>query len=75
MIYLKENKKNIVKEYKKFANDMKLIKSVNSFEWFSREYISNEIKLNGVFSNKKFKTYNLSDISNEIVDVLKNNFK
>lgn len=75
MIYLKGNKEKLIKEYKNFATDMNLINCLAGYEWFAREYINNEVKINGIFGNENFKTTDINSIHNEIVKILRTNIK
>lgn len=69
------NKKELIKEYKKFCNDLKLIPNyIASIKCFSHNYIEQNIKLNGLFYNNFFKTIAIEEVNNEIFDILKTKF-
>lgn len=75
MVTIKGNKKELIKEYKNFCNDLKLIKNyVASIEYFTKNLIETEIKNNGLFNNKYFKTIKLDEVNKEIFTVLYKEF-
>lgn len=72
---IKGSKKELIKEYKKFCNDLKLIKKyIASIEYFTKNLIESEIKNNGLFNNKYFKTIELDEVNNEIFNILYREF-
>ena len=72
---IKGNKKELIKEYKNFCNDLKLIKNyIASIDYFTKNLIETEIKSNGLFNNKYFKTIELDEVNNEIFNILYKEF-
>lgn len=72
---IKGNKKELIKEYKNFCNDLKLIpKYIASIEYFTKNLIENEIKNNGLFNNKYFKTIEIDKVDKEIFTILHKEF-
>jgi hypothetical protein len=72
---VKGNKKELIKEYKNFCNDLKLIKHyLPSIEYFTHNYIEHNIKTNGLFHNDFFKTIEIDEVNNEIFEVLRKEF-
>lgn len=72
---IKGNKKDLIKEYKKFCNDLKLIKNyIPSIDYFTKNLIETEIKTNGLFKNKYFKTIEINEVDKEIFNILYNEF-
>ena len=72
---IKGNKKELIKEYRNFCNDLKLIKNyVASIDYFTKNLIESEIKSNGLFNNKYFKTIEISEVNNEIFNILYKEF-
>lgn len=72
---IKGNKKDLIKEYKKFCNDLKLIKNyIASIDYFTKNLIETEIKTNGLFKNKYFKTIEINEVDKEIFNILYNEF-
>ena len=72
---IKGNKKDLIKEYKKFCNDLKLIKNyIASIDYFTKNLIETEIKTNGLFKNKYFKTIEIDEVDKEIFNILYNEF-
>jgi hypothetical protein len=75
MVTIKGNKKELIKEYKNFCNDLKLIKNyIASIEYFAKNLIENEIKNNGLFNNKYFKTIEIDKVDKEIFTILYKEF-
>lgn len=75
MVTIKGNKKELIKEYKNFCNDLKLIQNyVASIEYFTKNLIENEIKNNGLFNNKYFKTIEIDEVDKEIFNILYKEF-
>ena len=75
MVTIKGNKKDLIKEYKKFCNDLKLIKNyIDSIDYFTKNLIETEIKNNGLFKNKYFKTIEIDKVNNEIFNILYKEF-
>lgn len=75
MVTIKGNKKELIKEYKNFCNDLKLIpKYIASIEYFTKNLIENEIRNNGLFNNTHFKTIELNKVHNEIFTELYREF-
>ena len=75
MVTIKGNKKELIKEYKNFCNDLKLIQNyVASIEYFTKNLIENEIKNNGLFNNKYFKTIEIDKVDKEIFNILYKEF-
>ena len=74
---IKGNKKDLIKEYFNFCNDLKLCKYyINNKLYFSKMYIENEIKNNGLFNNNNnFKTIDINAIQNEILKILNNEIR
>ena len=71
MVTIKGNKKDIIKEYNNFCNDLKLIKNyIASIDYFTKNLIETEIKQNGLFKNKFFKTIKIDEVDNEIFTIL-----
>lgn len=72
---IKGNKKDLIKEYKNFCNDLKLIKNyIASIDYFTKNLIETEIKTNGLFKNKYFKTIEIDEVDKEIFNILYNEF-
>ncbi len=72
---IKGNKKELIKEYKNFCNDLKLIKNyIASIDYFTKNLIETEIKSNGLFNNKYFKTIEIDEVNNEIFNILYKEF-
>lgn len=72
---IKGNKKDLIKEYKKFCNNLKLIKNyIASIDYFTKNLIETEIKTNGLFKNKYFKTIEINEVDKEIFNILYNEF-
>lgn len=72
---IKGNKKELIKEYRNFCNDLKLIKNyVASIDYFTKNLIESEIKSNGLFNNKYFKTIEIDKVNNEIFNILYKEF-
>ena len=72
---IKGNKKELIKEYKNFCNDLKLIKNyIASIDYFTKNLIETEIKNNGLFNNKYFKTIEIDEANNEIFNILYKEF-
>ena len=72
---IKGNKKDLIKEYKRFCNDLKLIKNyIASIDYFTKNLIETEIKTNGLFKNKYFKTIEINEVDKEIFNILYNEF-
>lgn len=68
---IKGTKKNIIKEYLAFCKDYKLVKEyIASKEFFIHELIENEIRMRGFFHNDFFKTVDINEIQNELLDIL-----
>ena len=75
MITIKGNKKELIKEYKNFCNDLKLIpKYIASINCFTKAYIERNIKQNGLFYNNFFKTIELDKTNKEIFTILYREF-
>lgn len=75
MVTIKGNKKELIKQYKNFCNDLKLIKNyIASIEYFTKNLIENEIKNNGLFNNKYFKTIKIDEVDKEIFTILYKEF-
>lgn len=75
MVTIKGNKKELIKEYKNFCNDLKLIQNyIASIEYFTKNLIENEIKNNGLFNNKYFKTIEIDEVNKEIFTILYKEF-
>lgn len=75
MVTIKGNKKELIKEYKNFCKDLKLIpKYIASIEYFTKNLIENEIKNNGLFNNKYFKTIEIDKVDKEIFNILYKEF-
>lgn len=72
---IKGNKKELIKEYKNFCNDLKLIKNyIASIDYFTKNLIETKIKSNGLFNNKYFKTIEIDEVNNEIFNILYKEF-
>lgn len=72
---IKGTKKELIKEYKNFCNDLKLIKNyIASIDYFTKNLIETEIKNNGLFKNNFFKTIELDEVNNEIFNILYKEF-
>lgn len=75
MITIKGNKKELIKEYKNFCNDLKLVKNcIASINYFTKKLIETEIKNNGLLNNKHFKTTEIDKVDKEIFTILYKEF-
>ena len=75
MVTITGNKKQLLKEYNNFCNDLKLIKNyIASIDYFTKNLIETEIKQNGLFKNKFFKTIELDEVDKEIFTILYQNY-
>lgn len=67
---IKGTKNNLIKEYKKYIKDLCLYNNSYSIELFVKDFINNEITMNGIFYNKNLKTTNIEEIRDELVGIL-----
>ncbi len=67
---IKGTKNNLIKEYKKYIKDLYLCNNIYSIKLFVKDFINNEIMINGIFYNKNLKTINIEEIKDELVGIL-----
>lgn len=68
---IKGSKKDLIKEYKNYCNDMKNYNQKPTKERFTKDFINMNIKTYGILNNVFFKTTNIEEVQNEIYKILK----